>query len=116
MELLGTPARSWLGVPLRTPAETIGVLVVQNYDRDNAYTQRDLEFLSPSADRSLWRSSGSARRKPCAQSEARLRVLIEQLPAVLWTVDKNLRFTSAMGAGLARLGLKPNQTRRHDAF
>ena len=36
-------------------------------------------------------------------------MLIEQLPAVLWTVDKNLRFTSALGAGLARLGLKPNQ-------
>jgi PAS domain S-box-containing protein len=35
--------------------------------------------------------------------------LIEQLPAVLWTVDKDLRFTSALGAGLARLGLRPNQ-------
>jgi PAS domain S-box-containing protein len=36
-------------------------------------------------------------------------VLIEQLPAVLWTVDNNLRFTSAVGAGLARLGLQPNE-------
>src|SRR6202034_4850414 len=43
------------------------------------------------------------------ESEARLRVLIEQLPAVLWPVDKNLRFTRAEGSGLARLGLKPNQ-------
>ena len=38
------------------------------------------------------------------ESEARLRVLVEQLPAVLWTVGKDLRFTSALGAGLARLG------------
>ncbi len=42
-------------------------------------------------------------------SEERLRVLVEQLPAVLWTVGKDLRFTSALGKGLARLGLKPDQ-------
>jgi len=28
---------------------------------------------------------------------------------VLWTVDRNLRFTSALGAGLSRLGIKPNE-------
>ena len=40
VDLIGTPSRSWLGVPLRTPAETIGVLVVQNYERENAYTEK----------------------------------------------------------------------------
>jgi PAS domain S-box-containing protein len=43
------------------------------------------------------------------ESEARLRLLAEQMPAVLWTVDKNLRFTSSLGAGLASLHLKPGQ-------
>ena len=43
------------------------------------------------------------------ESEARLRLLAEQMPAVLWTVDKNLRFTSSLGAGLAGLNLKPGQ-------
>jgi PAS domain S-box-containing protein len=42
------------------------------------------------------------------QSEARLRLLVAQMPAVLWSVDKQLRFTQLMGAGLASLGLKPN--------
>ena len=31
VELVGTPSPTWLGVPLRTPSETIGVLVVQHY-------------------------------------------------------------------------------------
>src|SRR6202041_2664349 len=44
-----------------------------------------------------------------AESGGVLCLLIEQLPAVLWTVDNNLRFTSAVGAGLARLGLEPNE-------
>jgi len=43
------------------------------------------------------------------ESEARLRLLAEQMPAVLWTVDKNLRFTSSLGAGLSAIHLKPGQ-------
>jgi PAS domain S-box-containing protein len=46
VERSGTYSASWLGVPLRTPSGTIGVMVVQNYEDANAYTQRDLEFLS----------------------------------------------------------------------
>jgi PAS domain S-box-containing protein len=43
------------------------------------------------------------------QSEARLRVTIQQVPAILWTTDEELRFTSSLGAGLSALGLAPNQ-------
>src|ERR1019366_7628580 len=109
VELVGTQCPSWLGVPLRTPAETIGVLVVQNYERANVYTSRDLEFLSSVGGQIALSIERKRSEERARESEARLRVLIEQLPAVLWTVDKNLRFTSALGAGLARLGLKPNQ-------
>jgi len=109
VELVGTPSPSWLGVPLRTPAATIGVLVVQHYEDETAYTERDLEFLSSVGGQialAIDRKRAEARIR---ESEARLRVLVEQLPAVLWTVDKDLRFTSCVGAGLARLGLTPNE-------
>jgi len=46
VEECGTRSRSWLGVPLRTPSGTIGVLVVQHYEEADAYSQRDLKFLS----------------------------------------------------------------------
>jgi PAS domain S-box-containing protein len=46
----GSVSASWLGVPLRTPTRTIGVLVVQHYEKQDAYSQRDLEFLSAVGD------------------------------------------------------------------
>ncbi|HEX2163907.1 MAG TPA: EAL domain-containing protein [Thermoanaerobaculia bacterium] len=42
-------------------------------------------------------------------SESRLRLLVEQLPAVLWTVDRNLVFTSSSGLGLAALSLDADE-------
>jgi PAS domain S-box-containing protein len=44
------------------------------------------------------------------EGEARLEVMIENMPAVLWTTDLNLRFTSSAGAGLKALGLRKNET------
>jgi len=40
------------------------------------------------------------------EGRARLAVMIERMPAVLWTTDKELRYTSSMGAGLDSLGVK----------
>ena len=38
-----------------------------------------------------------------------LGILAKQLPAILWTVDAELRFTSSFGAGLRALGLRPGE-------
>ncbi|HEX2224113.1 MAG TPA: diguanylate cyclase, partial [Thermoanaerobaculia bacterium] len=40
-------------------------------------------------------------------ADARLRLLMEQMPALVWTTDRDLRFTSGLGAGLAAFGLDP---------
>src|SRR6202050_433094 len=109
VNLVGTPSPSWLGVPLRPPAATIGVLVVQHYENVAAYTERDLEFLASVGGQIALAIDRKRAEEKIRESEARLRVLVEQLPAVLWTVGKDLCFTSALGAGLTRLGLKPNQ-------
>lgn len=48
---------------------------------------------------------------PEPTSEQRLRLILSQLPAITWTVDRDLRFTSSLGAGLRALGLQENELR-----
>jgi PAS domain S-box-containing protein len=43
------------------------------------------------------------------ENETHLRLLTQQVPAVLWSTDRDLRFTSSTGTGLAALGLQPDQ-------
>lgn len=42
-------------------------------------------------------------------SEERLRLLVSQADFILWSVDRDLKFTSSLGGGLYALGLEPNQ-------
>ena len=46
---------------------------------------------------------------PRDQRDINYRLLAEQVPAVLWSMDRDLRFLSSTGAGLAALGLEPGQ-------
>ena len=50
VEKSGADSLSWLGVPLRTGSRTTGVLVVQHYEQEQAYSPRDVEFLASVGD------------------------------------------------------------------
>ncbi|HKW45409.1 MAG TPA: EAL domain-containing protein [Candidatus Eremiobacteraceae bacterium] len=41
--------------------------------------------------------------------EARSRLVLDQMPAMLWTIDNDYCITSSKGAGLAGLGVKPDE-------
>jgi PAS domain S-box-containing protein len=45
IEDVGTPSKIWLGAPLKIQDEIIGALVVQHYEDELAYTEKDLEIL-----------------------------------------------------------------------
>jgi len=45
IQVVGTPSKLWLGVPLYEEDKIIGAFVVQSYDNPNAYTPKDVEML-----------------------------------------------------------------------
>ena len=45
IEVIGAPSEVWLGVPLKISGNTIGVMVVQDYKNENAYTDKEKQIL-----------------------------------------------------------------------
>ena len=45
VDMVGTPSKNWLGVPLKLNKETMGVLVVQSYDEELKYTEEEKNIL-----------------------------------------------------------------------
>jgi len=45
VELIGAPSVDWLGVPLKSGTACIGALVVQSYDENTRFGERDREIL-----------------------------------------------------------------------
>lgn len=41
--------------------------------------------------------------------QSRMALLLNEMPAVLWSLDRDLRFTTSVGKGLSDLGLKPGE-------
>ncbi|MBL8103519.1 MAG: PAS domain S-box protein, partial [Anaerolineales bacterium] len=46
VKLVGTESKSWMGVPLKTAGKTIGVMAIQDYEKPDLYTEKDLAFLA----------------------------------------------------------------------
>ena len=45
IETIGTPAKSWMGVPLRNQSEVVGLIAIQSYKSAFAYNPDDLKIL-----------------------------------------------------------------------
>jgi PAS domain S-box-containing protein len=91
VEQSGSDSASWLGVPLRTPIRTIGVLAVQHYEKENAYSQRDLEFLSTIGNQIALAIERKQADEELKRSEERLAVAqkIAQVGSWEWDVTSN---------------------------
>jgi len=52
---------------------------------------------------------GDAREAAASPGEPGMPDLVDRVPGVLWSTDAELRFTLSRGAGLAALGLRPDE-------
>jgi len=105
VELVGSPSPSWLGVPLKTPKATIGVLVVQHYESENAYDLRDLEFLSSVGGHIALAIERRRAEDALRKNEEMFRLLFSNNPLPTWVLDREtLHFLEVNDAAVKQYG------------
>lgn len=114
IDIVGTPSKVWLGVPLIISDEVIGVIAVQSYSDANQYTKRELELLQFVADQ----LATVILRKAAEESYLRERAYMDQLfegsPEAIAQIDAigivhniNSEFTHLFGYTLQEIIEKP---------
>src|SRR5271157_5531612 len=105
VELVGSPSPAWLGVPLKTPTATIGVLVVQHYQNENAYDIRDLEFLDSVGGHIALAIERRRAEEALRRSESMFRLLFSHTPLPTWVIDQEtLKFLQVNEATVRQYG------------
>lgn len=83
IELVGSPAASWLGVPIKAGRNAIGAIVIQSYTDDNAYDENSKEVLEIIATQlSLY-----LERKKAQETAIKLLKGVEQSPVCTFITD-----------------------------
>jgi len=116
VELVGTPSPSWLGAPLRTPTDTIGVLVVQHYSDEHAYSERDTEFVASVGDQIALAIQRKQAEDALRQSERRFRALIENSADILTLFDPAGVITYSSPAAARLVGHDPEDMIGRNVF
>ena len=106
VELVGTPSPTWLGVPLRTPTETIGVLVVQHYENDSAYTERDLEFMASVGGQIALAIARKRTEDDLRKQQEEQQIIFHSAPLMIWYKDTENRILRANQTAAESVGLK----------
>ncbi|MCB9365870.1 MAG: PAS domain S-box protein [Calditrichaeota bacterium] len=107
LKSLGTPAKCWLGVPLVAGDLATGVFVLQSYDNEQEYSEQDaalLEVISGHIGRTVERQRATLELR---EREAKLRLLTERMPALLWTQNLDGEVSYVAGTALGQLEHTP---------
>jgi two-component system cell cycle sensor histidine kinase/response regulator CckA len=78
-KIVGSPARIWLGAPLRVGKNVIGAVAVQSYTDPGCYTAEDLEILSFVSDQIAITVQRKHAEEALRESEERFRATFEQV-------------------------------------
>ncbi|MBI2837163.1 MAG: PAS domain S-box protein [Acidobacteria bacterium] len=103
LEVIGTTPSSWLGVPLQHYDRAVGAMVVQTYDREEVYSEADLQLLEAIASPVALAIERQMAADALAASASKYRALFETAnDAILMLrdeliVDCNTKATAMFG-------------------
>ena len=78
VRLVGTRASIWLGIPLKTKQEVIGVVAVQSYNKKSLYSAKDLELMTFVSENIAFAIERKLAEDALRESEEKYRHLVER--------------------------------------
>ena len=112
----GTPAKSWLGVPLMIGGEAVGALVVQDGEREERFTENDLKLLTvlgPQIATSIRNAQLLTEMahtlRSYDQERYMLNILLEHIPQEVYFKDKDGNFIRISDSYATKFGQKPKE-------
>lgn len=109
IEIIGTPTKVWLGVPLIISDEVIGVIAVQSYTDAGQYTLRELDLLKFIADQLATVILRKAAEESLLQERAYLDQLFEGSPEAIAQLDPDGKVHSINSEFTRLFGYTPQE-------
>lgn len=101
VELIGSPAVSWMGAPLKVAGTTLGCMVVQSYDPSVRYFPEDLDVLALAAREVAQVVHRFQLQQDLAETAAQYQRLVELSPdAIVIHQDGVIQFANPAAARL----------------
>ncbi len=116
VEPFGTPAPAWLGVPLRTPSAPLGVLVVQHYTDENAYTDRDLDLLNSIGGQIALAIERKQAEDTLRKQQKENEIIFHSAPYMIWYKDTRNRILRANRSAAHSLQMDVHQVEGRSAY
>jgi PAS domain S-box-containing protein len=101
---------SMLDAPVRRGGDLIGIVCHEHGGERRAWTEEDESFAASVADAIALVLATAERDQIAArlrEREKQLSLIARRIPAVIWTTDVAMNVTSASGAALGPIGLRP---------
>jgi PAS domain S-box-containing protein len=95
ISILGKIPAVWMGVPLKLEGGVIGLLCVQHYHDPDAYSTHDLELLEFISGQIAIAIDRKQKEEKIIEQAGRLNSIFESGTHMIWSVDRQFRFTSS---------------------
>jgi diguanylate cyclase (GGDEF)-like protein/PAS domain S-box-containing protein len=112
VQLIGTNSPSWLGIPLKKASETMGVMVVQDYEHSDRYSEHDKDFLTHIAGQvamAIERKQVETALHHSVEEAKRGQILLLALNSVIQAVQRahfSEEVYREIGVGMSSLGYR----------